>query len=204
VLTQPEEYDLDQHPKNATSITSTYVKFIESAGGRVVPIHFTHTFERLDDIMSNINGILFTGGDLDLIDPQTGEYSQYTKLASHIYQKAKEINDNGVVFPLWGTCQGHQLMMLLESQNNQIIQPTERYYEADTLVLHNPRDSRIFEDFSDSLLNKLQTEATTYNIHHFGVHLDDFENSERYLIFLICIDYQAFIKCWQPTMMKVE
>ena len=83
--------------------------------------------------MNNINGILFTGGDLNLTNPHTGEFHPYTKLANFIFNKAMEMNNKGVVFPLWGTCQGHQLMMLLGSQNSKIIQPSPRWFFPDAL-----------------------------------------------------------------------
>ena len=176
ILTQEMDFEERGWPKNATSISAAYIKFIESVGGRVIPIHFTHTFEHVENIMNSINGILFTGGDLNLTDPGTGEFHPYTKLANFILNKAIEMNKNGNVFPLWGTWQGHQLMMLLGSQNSKIIQPTPRWYFPDNLKLNktNLMTSELFRNFSTSFIDKLETMELTYNIHNYGIHLDDF------------------------------
>jgi hypothetical protein len=42
--------------------TSVYVKWIESAGGQVVPIPFDLPHSQLKSLYYNLNGILFTGG----------------------------------------------------------------------------------------------------------------------------------------------
>ena len=175
ILTQEIEED-PEWTKNTTYIPSAYVKFIESAGGRVIPIHYTHSFEHVEEIMQHINGILFTGGDLNLTNPKTGEFHPFTKLANFIFHKAIEMNDNGIVFPLWGTCQGHQLMMLLGSQNSKIIQPTPRWFFPDNLKFNttNLKISKLFKHFPASMIEKLETLPLTYNIHNYGIHLADF------------------------------
>lgn len=46
-----------------------------------------------------MNGILFPGGNSD--------FDKGTKLGDtgyYIFQKAKEMNENGIHFPIWGTC----------------------------------------------------------------------------------------------------
>lgn len=179
ILTQPYEDSSGRYPQNVTSLTSNYVKFIESVGGRAIPIHYTHSFEHVEELMNKVNGILFTGGDLNLTDPDTGEMHPYTKLAQFIYNKAIEMNENGDNFPIWGTCQGHQLLMLLASEDIHIIKPTLRMYLPDNLNLVEAKNSKLFSNFAPELLDRLDKEQLTYNIHELGIHVDDFRSSPK-------------------------
>jgi len=99
------------HPLLPSSyIAAAYVKWIESAGGRAVPIRFYVSDEELKRLFASVNGLIFPGGLTDLYpsDP-------YTLAAGKLYAWAKAANDGGTPFPIWGTCLGHQLMCVLES-----------------------------------------------------------------------------------------
>lgn len=78
-------------------IMSTFVTFMESAGARVIPLVRGEPENVTLDKLSKINGVLFPGGD--------GDYLEYGKF---IFDKVKEINDNGTYFPAWGTCMGYE------------------------------------------------------------------------------------------------
>lgn len=41
----------------------------------------------------------------------------YAEAGTHIFQIAKELNDNGVYFPLFGTCLGFQLLLYTSNEN---------------------------------------------------------------------------------------
>lgn len=180
ILTQPIWPDQNGHD-NTTYVEAAYVKYIESLGGLVIPIHFTYDYLRIEELMGQVNGILFPGGDLNLTDPKTGEYSRFAKVADFIYQKAIEINKRGTHFPLWGTCQGHQLMMMLESGDHHIIRSDDRMWLSDFLNLNflDQKSTKMFYDFSDELILALETEPITYNIHYFGIHLSDFNSNKN-------------------------
>ena len=84
-----------------------------TAGALAVPIHFERSWE--DDIkplMHKLNGILFTGGGLDLYFEETQTFNPYYVIAAKIIDYAKEINLNGTHFPLWFTCQGAELITI--------------------------------------------------------------------------------------------
>ncbi|RZC74194.1 hypothetical protein C5167_049676 [Papaver somniferum] len=48
--------------KNASYIAASYVKFIESAGARVIPLIYNEPEEILYEKLNLVNGVLFTGG----------------------------------------------------------------------------------------------------------------------------------------------
>ncbi|EMP25394.1 Gamma-glutamyl hydrolase [Chelonia mydas] len=63
-------------------IAASYVKFLESAGARVVPIRLNRSEEEYDKIFQSINGVLFPGGGVDL------KTSEYSRIARIFYNKA--------------------------------------------------------------------------------------------------------------------
>ena len=66
MFAQPSEDLAKYHDPNSgySYIAASYVKWIESAGGRVVPIPYNiPTVEELDTLLSKINGVLMPGGD---------------------------------------------------------------------------------------------------------------------------------------------
>lgn len=87
ILTNPsdlKDYDKAQH----SYFPSSYVKFVESAGGRVIPIHWDSSYDEITVILNQINGVLFTGGDVDLYlnNTQPGfTFNKFTDTASFIF-----------------------------------------------------------------------------------------------------------------------
>jgi len=59
VLTQPFKGDAKKH-----YIVASYVKYLESAGARVVPIFYDEERAKLVTLVSKLNGLLFTGGGM--------------------------------------------------------------------------------------------------------------------------------------------
>jgi gamma-glutamyl hydrolase len=56
---------LDQDGYNGTYIAASYVKYIEGAGGRVVAIPYRASHEVLQQLFSQINGLLLPGGGME-------------------------------------------------------------------------------------------------------------------------------------------
>lgn len=62
------------------------------------------------ETLQQINGVLFPEGN-NTINLKTN----WTKNANYILQYAIDQNNKGNVFPVYGICQGHQLMSYLTS-----------------------------------------------------------------------------------------
>ncbi|KAK9833340.1 hypothetical protein WJX81_007993 [Elliptochloris bilobata] len=89
-------------------VAAAYTKWIEMSGARAVPIRFYVSDQELRQLFESINGLILPGGltDLWLDDP-------YVVAASKLVKWAEEANAAGEVFPVWGTCLGHQLLQVL-------------------------------------------------------------------------------------------
>jgi gamma-glutamyl hydrolase len=74
---------------------AAYVKFMEAAGARVVPLILGEAEEVTLEKISKLDGVLFPGGDGD-----------YIEMGGNIIRKIMEYNDDGHFYPVWGTCLG--------------------------------------------------------------------------------------------------
>jgi gamma-glutamyl hydrolase len=80
------------------------------SGAQVVPIFAYNDTAYLDDILSKVNGVLFTGGGIEFDIKH-----RWTANADHILKYAIESNKRGNPFPIWGTCLGFELLAYLTS-----------------------------------------------------------------------------------------
>lgn len=90
-------------------IASSYVKYLEAAGADVIPILIDATEQEIEELFYCINGILIPGGGASLSD------SKYISNARIVYNMAKQANNNGIYFPIWGTCLGFEALAVLET-----------------------------------------------------------------------------------------
>lgn len=80
----------------------------------------------MDEILDNINGIFFTGGDaeLNINIPQPNSSVPYNILmynANYLVQKAIDSNNKGQYLPVWGTCMGFRMLHIIA---NDLVDPT--------------------------------------------------------------------------------
>jgi len=160
--------------KHTEYFPASYVKAVESGGGRVVPIHFTWSASQIQALLPNLNGAFYTGGGASLDDG-----SQYYAAVQAIYQYVITANSNGDFFPLWGTCLGFQAICRAASNDPTILQTFDS--ENYTIPLNftpMAAHSRIFDEHrfpgSGNVMNLLSTLPITMNNHMEGVTPTDF------------------------------
>lgn len=146
-------------------VAASYVKFIESAGGRVVPIRYDADTTTLEGLFKQLNGVLFTGGSATI---SVG--SKLYNTAKYIVELAKAANDMGDYFPIQAHCLGFELLSVVTAQNDSILDP----FDSENLTLplkfyDTYKDSRIFGNTDPAILNILQNQPVTMNNHHYGV-----------------------------------
>ncbi|XP_054732883.1 gamma-glutamyl hydrolase A [Anastrepha obliqua] len=166
ILTQEvSNFVLRKYPdKDYTSyIAASYVKFVEGAGGRVVPIWIDREREYYEDIMSKINGVLLPGGATYF-----NQSNGYADAGQHIYNIAIEMNENGSYMPIWGTCLGYELLIYLTANGTDL--RTDCSSSAQALPLEFEQgynESRLFGEANDEVLYILGTYNVTANFHIF-------------------------------------
>ncbi|XP_075600116.1 gamma-glutamyl hydrolase [Balearica regulorum gibbericeps] len=161
------------HRFGRSYIAASYVKFLESAGARVVPIRLNLSDEEYDKIFHSINGVLFPGGGVDL---KTSEYSRVAKI---FYHKALEANDKGDYFPVWGTCLGHEELTYLTSGEVLLVNTKTDGFALPLNFTSAAKDSRLFKNFPDDVLHAFATEPLTSNFHMWSLSMENFTKNEK-------------------------
>eukprot|EP01044_Picomonas_judraskeda_P013009 COSAG03_NODE_1923_length_3352_cov_2.871196_2_plen_264_part_00 len=149
-------------------IAASYIKFVEAAGGRAVPIHYSADKDTLTRLAKSVNGILLPGGAVSLANS-----SVYYQAGQTLYDAAVKFNDAGEHFPIWGTCLGfEELARLLSGSNDQTLSPhkgearfdSENYPVSLQATVAMAR-SRMFGSAPAELITAITTENITMNNH---------------------------------------
>lgn len=88
------------------------------SGAQVVPIFAYGSQSIIAQQLTKINGVLFPGGGVEFDITKT-----WTSNANFILQYAIQQNDQGKVFPVWGTCLGLQLLSYLTADYKNVLSP---------------------------------------------------------------------------------
>lgn len=143
-------------------IAASYVKFVEGAGARVIPIQIGMPESYYEDIMSKINGVLLPGGGASF-DRANG----YAAAGNHIYKIAKRMNKRKEYFPIFGVCLGFELLTYVAAKGND---PRIRCSSSgQRLPLEFQSDyftSRLFGNASYEIIEILENYNVTANFHH--------------------------------------
>ncbi|KAL5018134.1 hypothetical protein ScPMuIL_003856 [Solemya velum] len=156
-----------------TYVPTPYIKYLESAGARVVPVRVKKPYSYYKRLFSQINGVLFPGGGDDLIR------SEMAKTAKIIYKLAIKANDAGDYFPIWGTCQGFELLTVLTSGENILTN-----YDAENISLplvFSPgyNESRLLRNLPSDVYTSLTTENVTLNAHQWGLSPKNYSENQK-------------------------
>jgi gamma-glutamyl hydrolase len=166
-------------------MAASYVKFVESGGGRVVPIMYDASQAELDSLFSQLNGILFTGGDADI-----SVHAKLWNTAQYILNLAMAANDKGDYFPILGHCLGFELLNMVVSANDSILDP----FDSENLTLplrfyDDYRQSRLFGNTDQTIINTLSGQAVTMNNHRFGVSPSTYASNSKLSSFFRMISW---------------
>lgn len=150
-------------------IAAGFVKWVESAGGRAVPIRYYSSDSELRRLFKATNGIIFPGGLTDLYHD-----SPYVIAARKLWNWAKEENDKGRPYPIWGTCLGFQLLHILESNVSftELLIDTDSVAQASTIEFsESAESSAMFGTLPSALRDAAQdpTKNIILENHMFGL-----------------------------------
>ncbi|XP_075952260.1 gamma-glutamyl hydrolase [Anarhichas minor] len=163
----------DQFARGSSYIAASYVKYLEGAGARVVPIRINRTEEEYANTFSSINGLLLPGGDVDL------QTSQFSRAARIFYRLALKANDARDYFPIWGTCQGFQQLSVLTANKNLLTLTDTKAVALPLTLTPAAQSSRLFRSFPKDLLQSLAEENITSNFHSWSLSMQNYSRNSK-------------------------
>jgi len=167
-------------------IPASYVTWIGQAGGRVLPILLDQPPEYYERVFARTNGILFPGGNQG-IDPD----DIYTVEGEILWNLAKNANDGGDYYPIWGTCLGFEELSVLETGNGDVI---SQNVKATNLPLplqftRGAARSRLLRSFPRELVRALQTQSLAFNSHDHGLLVREYATNPQLNRFFDMLSY---------------
>ncbi|CAM8888128.1 unnamed protein product [Rhodiola kirilowii] len=147
----------------ASYIAASYVKFVESAGARVIPLIYNEPTDVLFKKLNLVNGVLFTGG--------WAKSGLYYDVAKQIFKEVLKRNDAGDHFPLYAICLGFELLTMIISEDKNILESFSATDQASTLeFMKNANiEGTVFQRFPPDLLKKLSTDCLVMQNHKYGI-----------------------------------
>lgn len=155
-------------------IESYYVRWLEAAGIRIVPLIWNATWAQRKAVLDSVNGALFPGGGLGGV-----AFTEYLGNATQIFDYAMERNQAGDPFFLWGTCQGFQVIAVMASRDPSVLKCI--YHGVDPAML--PLDFTSYQpestmfglraEYPEDIVGILQNQNSTLNWHSCGINPAD-------------------------------
>ena len=161
----------DEEFINGTYYPISYIYWLESFGAEVMAIHYWYSYEKIDEILQKINGVLFLGGGRLFLKNATWE-----KKAEYIIEKSLEYN-----LPFWGTCQGFELMGSILSDNFSLLK--NEFNDVNTLhnlvMNNNTKRSNMFKLFYPNDYDILENANSTIYNHVWGFYPNEFIKDKK-------------------------
>ncbi len=156
-------------------ITKNNIDWFNLRGVEVIPIPYDTT--DYDYYFNAINGLYLQGGP--------GYEPAYIKTVKEFLDRAVKANIKGDFFPVWGTCHGFQMLIMMVGK----IYPLESFDSNISYISHltftkDAVKSRLFKTFTPEFLDYISSPKHVFFSHKFGISVKAFrENPELTRIF---------------------
>jgi gamma-glutamyl hydrolase len=171
ILTEPGS----PAPKDGSYIAASYVKWIEAAGARVVPILYDLPKPEMRRRFMAINGLLLPGGGANLSPGHP-----FFDAAHYLVDLALDANDKGDYFPVHGTCLGFEALAIIVSHNTSVLSDMDALNApAPLLYTEAAATSGWLQALPPHVVTNLQNTALAMENHAHGVLTTSFEENPR-------------------------
>ena len=170
ILTQTLENSMTgpEYAGYKSYIMSSYVKYMEAQGARVVPIVWGEDDSVTLDLLSKVDGVMFPGGNGDNVD-----------IGRVAFNYIKAQNDAGHFYPAWGTCLGYENMVAYTADAGFASWGIFDYHHVSLPLtfLKKPEDTKMFKGLGDKAY-EFAKKNMTYNSHQYGIAPDTFKTDK--------------------------
>jgi len=183
IISTPSDFHNIYNPTEFSYIKGSYAEFVEAADATPLGVPWDLPERDLIKVLDSVNGILFTGGDASLWDFDSNindiVFSNFTKRTSFILHYAIRLNDKGIHFPVYGICQGHEVIVMGLAGKPQVIDHYVHPGQLDTVEITAAGfNSRMFGNMPDHLAEFIKDRRSMFYNHRFGFNFSLTENNE--------------------------
>mmetsp|Transcript_110874 Transcript_110874/g.220518 ORF Transcript_110874/g.220518 Transcript_110874/m.220518 type:complete len:380 (-) Transcript_110874:20-1159(-) len=140
-------------------LPASYVKAVEAAGGRVLPISYYADSSEVELLGKSLNGILFTGG---------GDVS-LPLAAKKLLNRSRTLHLMGESLPVWGTCLGFEWLVNFVAQGSLQDGFNAFNVSLPLRLTSSARKSRLLGTAPPTVLDALVNMSVAFNMHHLGI-----------------------------------
>lgn len=171
-------------------IPGSYVKWLEQAGIRIIPIRYDMPKKMIVQLMGIINGILITGGSTSLfhennkvclvkrfLDKTVVCPSPYMRTADFIISQAVKLSEAGRPFPIWGTCLGYEAILMSLSKYSILRKRVKSINHSLNLDLNKTFQPLFTQYFGKQLLAEINDEPLIYFNHKYAFFPDQIQSN---------------------------
>mmetsp|Transcript_31758 Transcript_31758/g.69470 ORF Transcript_31758/g.69470 Transcript_31758/m.69470 type:complete len:327 (+) Transcript_31758:45-1025(+) len=163
----------------ASCFSGLYDDWVRASGARAVGIPhnaFDANTTELNELLASLDGVLFTGGGLELAPD--GSAAPYYRTGDHIFHYSIQQKKAGVQFPVHGHCMGFQFLAILAAQGNTSVLESQAF-DSESLSLplewtKEASETKWYKSLPADVLETFTNENSTTNLHHDGVTPDTF------------------------------
>jgi gamma-glutamyl hydrolase len=155
-----------------SQVGQTYVNWIKASGGEIVVIHSWDTNDYINYVLSEVDGVLFQGGSVD-ISPE----KSFAKTANYILRSIIELHDKKIKkISIWATCLGFELISNLIEGKNVLSNYEAVELTSSTFSEQDLKNSKMFRYFSKFEFEAMRQKV--FNEHHvWGISPSVYPNS---------------------------
>ena len=176
ILSQPSK----KHDHSYHYIATSYVDWIEGGDHHspndddddvtpqqaiTLPIPYDASPELLDELFAQINGLLLPGGWNGYMPPSV----------PYLLDKIVESNENGIYFPVWGTCLGYEFLIKYVGGVEAIQTGFDLYNTS--IPLESVRVQELYND--PTIYETVTNFPVTLNNHQLGIEPDHFLSNPK-------------------------
>jgi gamma-glutamyl hydrolase len=152
--------------------STNYVKWLKSVD--IIPVCIPYDLPKEDLLLclDNVNGVLWTGGAIENKTYTPYQKKVYTDTLYTCFQIAKQYNDQGRKYPIWGTCQGFEFLFLFHNGKHTSIHSLPKHYGEGTFPITFTGNSLLRKWFEPLEEEMKQKNCATHH-HNYGVDIKE-------------------------------
>lgn len=162
--------------KYYTYVAGSYVDWVGISGAMPLLIPFDLPRSTLTYLLEHTDAFLIPGGGTPLEDGKGGP-SDFQETVNFVLEWAKQKNDNGTYYPVWGTCNGFESLMVYWANTSYVLTCEFDDLLRDHAVIKNTTNfpnSKFWNSLNKSDMDYVFDNGYVFYDHNCGVSREDF------------------------------